>query len=388
VDERKGAFKMTPSTDGAQIRIKRKTPLKLKEVTLELTRKCPLRCLHCSSNGGLPYHEEIGENKISEIIADSIKLGARELFISGGEPFESENLLFACREGNKHGMLVSVFTSGNKSDADTIRPLSHSEINEIYMNGASKIIFSIHGADHSSHDALSGRCGSYSNLLKSIKVASISNLVIELNFVPTLLNYRSLPQVVDLANLISISKINILRFVPQGRGGKNREKLEMRVPEYCEFLQTLRQINDKNPTMLRLGSHFNGLINKSYLGCTAGIDKLAIRADGKVFPCVSMKDLFNDADGISLYDSNLRQIWISSTVFQVTRKYANRKIIAECSGCPRLKQYDVESCPTQEFLSSYDVSNADIEPATVLGEQRVENPAQRRDKNVCIAMRG
>ncbi len=60
----------------------------LQELTLEITRECVNRCLHCSSMavpaaGGTPADA----TAIRRLAAEAAELGLRSLAISGGEPF-------------------------------------------------------------------------------------------------------------------------------------------------------------------------------------------------------------------------------------------------------------------------------------------------------------
>ena len=61
-------------------------PFILREFKIEVTHRCPLACIHCSSDAGPTVPKEMTEEKCLRILDEAIEMGAEEVAFSGGEP--------------------------------------------------------------------------------------------------------------------------------------------------------------------------------------------------------------------------------------------------------------------------------------------------------------
>lgn len=59
----------------------------LKEISIEIIRKCPNRCMHCSSFSTENCSETIPFEVFKEIVEGAKKIGLKTVCFSGGEPF-------------------------------------------------------------------------------------------------------------------------------------------------------------------------------------------------------------------------------------------------------------------------------------------------------------
>lgn len=64
----------------------------IRELKIELTKECPLRCLHCSSNGLPQAPENIEPSIVADLIQEFVDMGGKVLAISGGEPLVYNDL--------------------------------------------------------------------------------------------------------------------------------------------------------------------------------------------------------------------------------------------------------------------------------------------------------
>jgi radical SAM protein with 4Fe4S-binding SPASM domain len=115
----------------------------------------------------------------------------------------------------------------------------------------------------------------------------------------------------------------------------NRGELELTLHEISQLknlMSSLRKEHDESE--FRIGAPFNSFHMGPPVPCTAGIDKATIRADGDVFPCVSMKGLIKKSNGNSLWDHSLQSIWSEAELFQWIRAYMSM-VLSEnsCSRC-------------------------------------------------------
>ncbi|WP_321429823.1 radical SAM protein [uncultured Methanolobus sp.] len=318
----------------------------LRDLTLEITRKCPMSCKLCSSNGGKPCDPEFTFEELKGIVDQAKELGVTEISLSGGEPFTSLFLSDLCKYISDLDIDVFVFTSGNYSDTTNITsPIPLDKLIKLQKSGAKKIVFSLHGSNAVIHDKITRKEGSYNNLLQSIRNAKEVDLELEVHVVPVRENYKDIPAIVDLLNCIGVESLHILRFVPQGRGETYREELELNKIEQFELNGMLNNIVANSPITITVGAHFNDFDIKTTGRCTAGTRKAVIRPDGCVYPCVGMKCLQN----LSTYDvrsKNLKDIIDNSSCFVLSRNLLKEE---NCCLAQKLAKRDIVAIDKKTF---------------------------------------
>ncbi|MEA3324912.1 MAG: radical SAM protein, partial [Euryarchaeota archaeon] len=84
----------------------------LKDLTLEITRKCPMKCVLCSSNGGDPLPNEFSLSELKDIINQAKSMGVAEISLSGGEPLTYPYIVDICEHITKLNIDSFIYTSG------------------------------------------------------------------------------------------------------------------------------------------------------------------------------------------------------------------------------------------------------------------------------------
>lgn len=341
------------------------------DITLEITRSCPLSCLICSSEAGAPDENELSLEKWIKTIDEAIELGTTAFSFSGGEPFHSSYFKDLCKHIYNQGIPFSVYTSGNLKDNNTLSSLKEEDFSYLQKHGITKLIFNLEGASKDIHDYMTQVKGSFNNTIASIKKATYLNISTEIHFVPTLQNYYELPEIISLSKKLGIKKVSVLRFVPQGRGKKNSELLKLSKEHLMQLKNMFDSILKNTEDYVRIGSPFNPfLLSKNYK-CTAGKSRSTIRWDGQVFPCEAYKFLADDFQDNNLRKASLKDIWNKSAIFTLTRD-AYKKSGPECRSCSYWGKC-WGGCPAQKLiLGSFNVldpycalENKIIQPITV-----------------------
>jgi len=61
---------------------------KLERLEIEVTRRCPLRCIHCSTRAGPETSSnDLSFKDIIKVISEFSELGGSMITVTGGEPF-------------------------------------------------------------------------------------------------------------------------------------------------------------------------------------------------------------------------------------------------------------------------------------------------------------
>ena len=140
--------------------------------TIELTRRCPLRCLHCYNN--LPAGDrearssELTFNEHCRILDEIADAGCLWLLYTGGEILAREDFLDIYTYAKKKGLIVSLFTNGTLIDervADTLaewRPFS--------------VEVSIYGRTKETFEQITRVPGSYERFMRGIRLLKERNL--------------------------------------------------------------------------------------------------------------------------------------------------------------------------------------------------------------------
>lgn len=273
------------------------------DLCLEVTQKCPLECLHCSSESGPECTTYFPQKEAKNIIREASELGLEEISISGGEPLEYPYLDEILKTAEKNGLDIRLYTSGNTLDNGKVRNLGQKDIKRLSSLGVSKFIFSLLGSTPETHDDLTSSEGAFHNTIESIKASVLSGKQTELHFVLMRPNFSELKDVFDLSDQLDVDQVSILRFVPQGRGGKNRKALSLTKRQKENLKQHLEEIASPEYAP-RLGAPFNPLQISEPAQCNAGQGKVCIQPDGSAHPCEAMKQIH---EGINILNTSLEE---------------------------------------------------------------------------------
>jgi len=301
---------------------------RLRDLSIEITHNCPLNCVHCSTfNGGANPRLRLDSEKIIEIAKQALPLGLESVSLSGGEPCTHPELINIVRNLKSLGIRVSLYSCGVVHDyLSRPVPLSRAFLESLRAGGLDRIIFNFQSARSKIHEAITQVTGSYGCVIKSIENSLALKIQTELHTVPMRQNLQSLPDTIDCAKAMGLSRLSLLRFVPQGRGLID---CTTKLPSPSEY-KDLTEIVKKANGFLRLGSPFNFLNHHRKVPCTAGLDKLVIRGDGKVIPCEAFKQSRIDLGNVK--NHHLEQVWKGGGIISFRNLLVN--FCTSCkSGC-------------------------------------------------------
>ena len=300
------------------------------ELTLELTDWCPSECLHCSSVSGPSCTNSLPRELSLRLVDEAGQLGAAKVSLGGGEPTASDIFFPVARRVLESGMLLEVFTCGLSKTTKGITSLPTTIIENCAGLKDIKFIFSFHGATAHTHDYITQTPRSYNCLFTSLKDCLRTGIECEMNFVPLRVNIHEFTHLVKLAQDLQITRISVLRFVPQGRGALNLKELELCPEEEDLFVNELLRLRTQSSVDIRTGSPFNGIVPGNKVPCRAGFGKLVVQSDGNVLPCEVFKHHKRCQWGLSVHNMTLSQIVESPQVSDLH----DRLQYTNCLECP------------------------------------------------------
>jgi len=319
-------------------------PFRLKEIKLEVTHRCTLACIHCSSEATPSCSREMPFSKAAHLLDEMLAFGVTDVSFSGGEPLLWAGLYDAVRKCAQGGVPPTIYTSGNVDGCDVAMSL-------LKEHGAGCVIFSLFGAQKDAHDQVTRSRGSFDRTLAAIEAAGKASLRTELHFVPMGANYAELPGVIDLASDNGLTRVSVLRFVPQGRGAIQPSM----ALTHGQNLELRRMIEaGRHKIDVRAGSPYNFLLVNESPKCCAAIDRLTVGPQFNIYPCDAFKQIeaqelvgtddFSRVDGWSLEDC-----WQKSPYLSAVRNYLTTDFEPPCDACELLERC-LSGCLAQKVI--------------------------------------
>lgn len=327
-------------------------PFEPRELKIELTQKCPLNCIHCSSSATPSSELTLPFNRITSLLKEAKKLGVKELVLSGGEPLLLSWLPDVLKLSRNLDLQATLFTTG-------IATLSMEEVTPewwqaLFKDGLTKVVFSIHGGSAEVHERVTRVAGSFDKTMNAIKSCSRARLDAELHFVPLNMNYRELPSVAALASSLGLKQLSLLRFVPHGRGTLIATRYSLDRSDHVTLRRMVKRCRSTCGITIRLGSPFNILWLSEDVECWAAIRTLTVGPTGRIYPCDAFKNIEPqevDAKGDfnSVLDHGLADVWERSSYLATVREYLTGDFSEPCRSCTKLEQCK-SGCLAQKVL--------------------------------------
>lgn len=299
----------------------------LKEISIEIIRKCPNNCMHCSSMSNKDCSEILEYEKFVSVVDDAFKLGAKTICLSGGEPFLHPRIIDMIIYVYTLNLNCYVYTSGIIFDLGMNYISLSKDLLTPIAGKVSKLIFNIEAATSSTYDIIMGTTGCFQLMQQSVVLANSLSIVTEAHFVPMKLNIGEIEKAVVLCKELGISKISFLRLVFHGRAQVNESKLALSNEELLYLKGQLEKIHDVNDIDIRIGVPLSG--ESVCQKCEAANGKLNIKYDGKVFPCEVFKNervskCMNGMHPESIHDKSLLDIYNGSSYLNIVRELSKK----------------------------------------------------------------
>jgi radical SAM protein with 4Fe4S-binding SPASM domain len=311
-----GAF----SADLHQRQSGQRAPL---QVSIEVTRRCPLECQHCYNN--LPMGDqdarsrEMTTEEHFRVLDELVEMGCFWLLYTGGEIFARKDFLGIYTYAKKKGFLITLFTNGtliNEKIADYLLEWPPFAI-EITLYGRTK----------ETYEALTQIPGSHERCLRGIKLLRERGLPLKLKTVATSINKHEIVAMRQFAE----EELGV-EFKMDGqinpRIDCSQSPLAVRLtPEEVVALDmhTPKTVSEYRRLAQRELAAAATAQNDTVYFCGGGMNSFAINAYGEMGICViSQQETFD------VRTSGLKETWEHSLRDLRTRK---RTRLTKCVHC-------------------------------------------------------
>jgi MoaA/NifB/PqqE/SkfB family radical SAM enzyme len=259
----------------------------MKELTIEITDRCSLNCLFCSTQAGKSGEIFVSPKRITEILNEYPEF--KRVRLSGGEPFEHPHLEEIVETIFNSGRECQLLSCGVKQDKD-IPEKSFTRIAGLVKD----IVFSYHGfyTDHERivkpktpfHKTLPY----WDFMMDSVEHAYYSDIPVSFQTVVINQNYGQLESMAKtIAGLKrampKFGEWHLLRFVPQGRGSKNKDQ-EPNNEETKHLVDLVENWKHVYPYLKISYTHAFDMKE-----CDCGSEKAVVTVNGEEIPCSALK---------------------------------------------------------------------------------------------------
>ncbi len=251
----------------------------MKELTIEITNKCSLNCLHCStnavSNGKLFFSAE----QVKKILKEFSDF--KKIRLSGGEPFEHPDLKSILSLIKNKGRKIEILSSGVYKRCEL--PLKLLRFCKIIDN----IVLSIYGP-REIHNKVCNSENSYDSLVKSLDSIISVKIPFSFHFVAMKENFDYLESVVKYVSGINSSVdycnvgLHVLRFIKQGRGKLNSDHALSKC-KVRDLIEKVKNLSKKYGTEVTMSNSF------TRKRCDCGSRKAVVTAYGERIFCSALK---------------------------------------------------------------------------------------------------
>jgi MoaA/NifB/PqqE/SkfB family radical SAM enzyme len=204
----------------------------MRRLELHLTYTCPEKCVFCSEEHRMKSYQKfpVTWGRVATVLRKHAERGVTNVHFTGGEPTIHKQFVRVLELAKKLNMRTSIGTIGTM--------LARPDFAARAIPHLDEALFSLHGPDAETHDALTRRPGSFETVTTAIRNTKRVNpdFRVFVNTVLTKHNASVLPQTVAYAESLGAELIVISNTTPEGGGDDHYAKLAVSLEELAQVL--------------------------------------------------------------------------------------------------------------------------------------------------------
>lgn len=308
-------------------------PFPLRDVYLNMTARCNLRCIYCVNNLRVEERRELSFEDYRRVLDEIAAMKpAVEIIITGGEPLTSPLTIPVAEYANELGLKCTLLTNATLIDADNVETLT-----KLFC----RFQISVDGSNAAIHDFYRGK-GNYAKTERAIELLQNHGAKIKLMMVVTKRNMG------DVANVTKKwgKMIDFQPLFPTGNA--NYDALKLSGQEYFDAMTNASEDIRLYEFLQTIGKHY--ATKKTLLKCSVGEGQISISHSGDVYPCALLHNPQFKAGNIT--ENTLAEICNSPTMNRI--KFHTADHIDKCRDC-EFKLICGGSCQARNFLETGDL---------------------------------
>lgn len=306
-------------------------------MTVEITYRCPLRCVHCylpETQGAAPVRreDELTTDQWKRVFDDLAAVGCLYLVVTGGEILVRPDALELCAHARGLGFETKLYTTGVT--------LREDQADEIAAMGLASVELSVYGRPET-HDAITLLPGSFEKTMLAIDRLKARDVPVTIKCPLMKPNFQ------DRGFLVALAEAKGLRYkfdpttAPRNDSGREPLELRMTAAQTMEILDDSQMISVERIETVKEDYHQDSFI------CSAGKNLGGINPFGDVFPCLQLPVPCGN-----LKEKSFREIWYGAPELKHMRAIKFSDLHA-CSTC-EIRSY-CSRCPGITLLEEGDI---------------------------------
>lgn len=307
----------------------------IREIDLNLTNKCNLRCVHCAFSSCSDAPADIEFNRLCQTLIEAKSLGLEDVHLTGGEPTLYLRLNDVIAFSASQGFKTRLLTNGIG--------LTRKKLSLFRKSGLASIMYSIDGLAET-HDAIRGMKGAFQKTVASIREAKDLGFQVRVNAVISNSNRNQIIDLVAYLRTLNIDVFSFFLYTPTGRNAVHQLNKVVAPDEWRRMLDTLRAYiareGFQEPTIVAESGYLwekDVLDKESYRGRGGGcyhlpdiLDYLIILSNGDVYPCALLTD--KSIRYGNIYERSLADIVAAPENHDVYQSFQERDdLCADCA---------------------------------------------------------
>jgi len=296
--------------------------------TLNLTRKCDLRCTHCYAGAGQSMKELSSAQTRESIIklARLIKNDPKLLILSGGEPtIAIEKLKIAVLTARECGLHPRLNTNGQSINESTAHFLAENEV---------LTQVSLDGLDPETNALIRGSMAAFDKTIAAIKLLQNVGCRTRISFTVHSENIHQIPGMLSLAESLGVEQVVTSNLVTIGNAKTSVLKSVTHKEEFRILYEAVRlsKARQKMTRSTLLGETIGAIragIRFTY--CGTGHSTCCVDADGAVYPCINI--MRPEYHRFNVTDENFPQVFELPETWPDLRTLDVDSLNPQCARC-------------------------------------------------------
>jgi pyrroloquinoline quinone biosynthesis protein E len=315
----------------------------------ELTYRCPLHCPYCSNPVRSADKGELDTAQWKRVIQEAAALGVLQIGFSGGEPLQRKDLEPLVLVARETGLYTNLITSG--------LGLTQSRARRLAESGLDNIQLSFQATEGELADRIAGVRNAHEQKLRAAELIQESGVALSLNVVLHRFNIDWIDQIIDFAEKLGATRLELANTQYYGWAFQNRSlliPLRTQVEIAAQVaLAARRRLKGVMEVLYVLPDYFEGRPKPCMNGW--GRKYLTVNPSGSVLPCPTAGEIPGLAFD-NVRERPLAWIWTASESFNRFR--GTEWMPDPCRSCPQ-RMVDFGGCRCQAALLTGDPANTD-----------------------------
>lgn len=246
----------------------------------EITKACPLKCIHCYNKSGLPKIDELSTEDVIIILKKLKIAGVMKLNITGGEPMARKDFFEIIEFCSQNFFAITINSNGyfiTMDAAEKISKMNHNVIFQISIDGTEE-----------THNNIRGKADAFKKATKAVEYLAKMKVPVTVGFTCNKDNFNEIEQVTKLAKQLGAIQISFAKTMNSGRAKDNKIADNVDIDKLAEVVHNMRLKYSDNTFYVGNADEEKTNDENENSTCGAGTRLICVRENGDVTPCTSM----------------------------------------------------------------------------------------------------